>query len=134
MPIDYSKYPPNWKSEIVPFILARAKNCCEECLLENHSTVYRIKLWLRIDGRYKLSSIWFSEEMDAIREARGSDVKPVMVVLTIAHLDHDELNHNVSMDRLKALCQVCHLRYDAKEKFRRIHATKPKDIYLNEEI
>ena len=45
--------------------------------------------------------------------------KKVKVILTIAHLDHDEENHNVSMDRLKALCQLCHLRYDAKEKYRR---------------
>jgi len=47
-------------------------------------------------------------------------IKPVKVVLTIAHLDHDETNHEVSLDRLKALCQLCHCRYDAKEKYRRI--------------
>lgn len=35
-----------------------------------------------------------------------------MVVLTIAHLDHDKENHEVSDDRLKALCQRCHLKYD----------------------
>src|SRR5690606_27150128 len=34
------------------------------------------------------------------------------VVLTIAHLDHDKSNHNVSDDRLKALCHGCHLKYD----------------------
>lgn len=45
--------------------------------------------------------------------------KPVTVVLTIAHLDHDEENHDVKLDRLGALCQLCHLRYDAKEKYRR---------------
>jgi hypothetical protein len=42
------------------------------------------------------------------------------VVLTIAHLDHDELNHEVKDERLKALCQHCHLNYDAKEKYRRV--------------
>jgi hypothetical protein len=26
----------------------------------------------------------------------------------------------VQLDRLKALCQMCHLRYDAKEKYRRL--------------
>ncbi len=35
------------------------------------------------------------------------------------HLDHDEENHDVQLDRLKALCQLCHLRYDAREKYRR---------------
>ena len=33
------------------------------------------------------------------------------VVLTVAHLDHDT-THN-EPDNLKALCQRCHLRYDA---------------------
>ena len=39
--------------------------------------------------------------------------------LTIAYLDHDEINYDVKDDRLKALCQYCHLNYDAKEKYRR---------------
>jgi 5-methylcytosine-specific restriction endonuclease McrA len=34
------------------------------------------------------------------------------VVLTIAHLDHDP-SHN-HFDNLKALCQKCHVTYDAK--------------------
>jgi 5-methylcytosine-specific restriction endonuclease McrA len=34
------------------------------------------------------------------------------VVLTVAHLNHDP--SNCSDDNLKALCQRCHLRYDAK--------------------
>jgi hypothetical protein len=46
--------------------------------------------------------------------------KWVKVVLTIAHLDHDESNPNVKDERLKALCQLCHLKYDAKEKAKRI--------------
>ena len=45
--------------------------------------------------------------------------KKVRVILTIAHLDHDETNESVTDDRLKAMCQLCHLRYDAKEKYRR---------------
>jgi hypothetical protein len=46
------------------------------------------------------------------------------VILTIAHLDHDEENHNVKDDRLKAMCQRCHLRYDAPEKARRRKSKK----------
>ncbi|HWK58717.1 MAG TPA: hypothetical protein VNQ80_15345 [Parapedobacter sp.] len=34
------------------------------------------------------------------------------VVLTIAHLDHDKSNADVLDDRLRALCQACHLKYD----------------------
>ena len=118
MPIDYKKYPPNWKTEIRPAVLKRAENNCEVCGLPNCSTVYSIKLF----GK----RIWTSLLSDALRLTNtphlfGNEkiVKPVRVVLTVAHLDHDETNKNVSLDRLKAMCQMCHLKYDAKEKARR---------------
>lgn len=119
MPIDYKKYPANWKTEIVPEVIKRAENRCEDCGLENHSTVFGIKLWIKDNGRYKLRSIWFRHEQDAVRERMIGDVRKIKVVLTIAHLDHDEANHDVILERLKALCQCCHLRYDAEEKYRR---------------
>ena len=37
MPVDYSKSPPNWKTEIRPRILARAENCCEVCGEANYT-------------------------------------------------------------------------------------------------
>lgn len=119
MPIDYSRYPANWKSYIRPTVIERAGKCCETCGLVQGATVYAIKLNVREDGgRYKLRAIWFSRKEDALRET-NRDVKDVKVVLTIAHLDHDETNEHVSLDRLKALCQICHLRYDAQEKYLR---------------
>ena len=33
------------------------------------------------------------------------------IVLTVAHLDHDPPTHNP--ERLRHLCQACHLAYDA---------------------
>lgn len=120
MPIDYKKYPSNWKTEIVPSIIERADNKCEICDLENGSFVWGIKLWVKDDsGRYKLRSIWFRDRKDAERENTLGVVRKIRIILTIAHLDHDETNHDVAMDRLMALCQTCHLRYDAKEKYRR---------------
>lgn len=121
MPIDYSKYPPNWFTELRPAVLRRAENKCECCGLENKQIVFCVKLWIRDKARYALSSIWFRNEQDAIRESRGSIVWPVKVVITIAHLDHDERNHKVTIERLKAMCQICHLRYDAQEKYRRVN-------------
>lgn len=118
MPINYSKYPPNWKLEIVPAVIKRANNCCETCGLVNYQIVWSIKIWVREGSRYKLRSFWFRDKRDAERE--GGNVQQKKVVLTISHTDHDEENHEVSLDRLKALCQLCHLRYDAKEKLRRI--------------
>lgn len=120
MPIDYKNYPPNWKTEIVPAILERADNRCECCGLANGVFVWAAKFWIKDDkGRYKLRSIWFRHMQDAQREADGH-VRRIKVVLTVSHTDHDECNHMVALNRLKALCQLCHLRYDAKEKYRRI--------------
>lgn len=129
MPIDYKRYPPDWLKTIRPRIMQRANNCCEGCGLPHLSTVYSVKFCIKEAGKYKLKSIWFRNEHDAIRECTMFTVKPVKVVLTIAHLDHDEENHQVSDDRLKALCQVCHLRMDANEKWRREVAkwTKPSN-------
>lgn len=123
MPIDYNKYPQNWKSEIVPRILERAGNKCEKCGLENKRQVYSVKLYLRSNenGRYGYKTIWFRDNRDAekIKHLTTGKIKNVKVILTIAHLDHDETNFNVKDDRLMAMCQWCHLNYDAKEKYRR---------------
>lgn len=109
MPIDYLKYPDNWKSEIRPKVLKRARNKCEVCGIENHSYVHSFKengktvwRWLGLDE-------WF---------LKGCP-KQVRVILTVAHLDHDETNGDVSLDRLMAMCQLCHLRYDVEEKQKR---------------
>lgn len=120
MPIDYNRYPPNWGTEIRPAILLRAKDKCEFCGLKNGSTVYSVGFKVLENGSYKNRRIWFRNRQDAHREANNPNtVRKVKVILTIAHLDHDETNHEVSLDRLAALCQVCHLRYDTKEKYRR---------------
>lgn len=118
MPIDYKRYPPNWKT-IRLRILDRAKNKCEFCGLKNKSFVYSVRYYIRHDGRYSYRHIWFRNKQDALRECLHYEIKTKRVVLTIAHLDHDETNWNVKDDRLRALCQICHLRYDAKEKYRR---------------
>jgi len=122
MPIDYSRYPANWKSEIVPRILLRAKNMCEWCGLENGQKVQSVSLKLQDrDGRYKTKRFWLSAESDVkrMRPFSYEEAKLVRVVLTVAHLDHDETNHDVTDDRLAALCQYCHLNYDSSEKYKR---------------
>ena len=97
MPIDYSKYPDNWLTEIRPRILKRANDMCEFCGVVNHSYVHK-----------ETREQTIQDDDDAVR-----------IVLTVAHLDHDEENPDVQDDRLAALCQRCHLRYDAPEKKRR---------------
>lgn len=126
MPIDYNKYPPNWRKEIVPRILRRANNCCEKCGLKNKQLVYAVQLHVREGSRYKLKSFWFQILQDAQRAIRCFEedvhwIRKIKVVLTIAHLDHDEENWGVSDDRLMAMCQSCHCDYDANEKYNRVH-------------
>lgn len=108
MPIDYKKYPSNWKTEIRPRILARANNTCEFCGLENKTFVPSSKKGNKTYWGGLSLYEWYS-----------TPFKMVQVVLTVAHLDHDEENHNIKDERLRALCQLCHLRYDAPEKARR---------------
>lgn len=120
MPINYKEYPPNWKTEIRPAILERANNCCEFCGVENYAIGYR-----DLEGEfYKLSFIedeleirgndMFCNILSNCYDKKGEPTKPIKIVLTIAHLDHDKLNHEINLERLKALCQKCHLGYDIK--------------------
>jgi hypothetical protein len=130
MPIDYKRYPPNWLSEIRPRIMQRANNTCEG---EGCDFVHLEEVW---SVRYRARNTWFRDFDEANKQNKTIESKrnkktgkveaipnpkKVKVILTIAHLDHDEENHNVSDERLKALCQICHLRYDAKEKYRRVN-------------
>jgi hypothetical protein len=129
MPIDYNKYPKNWKSEIRPRIMKRANNICEfeGCNFKHGEYVWAVRFRGKTTG-------WFRDFDEAnqypktieSKKNRKTGItelipnpKKVKVVLTIAHLDHDEGNINVTDDRLKAACQICHLRYDAKEKYQR---------------
>lgn len=88
MPCDYSKYPANWKTEIRPRILERSKT---------DDGIEKCE-WCGVPNRRQLVN----------RESR--------VVLTIAHLNHDTTDNRD--ENLAALCQRCHLTYDAK-----FHAT-----------
>lgn len=104
MPIDYSKYPKNWKTEIRPAVLHRANHCCEECGVPNYAIIYRPE---------KGKPDWKLMPEGYQADAMGLDgIKFTKIILTIAHLDHDSENHEVKLERLKALCQRCHLNYD----------------------
>lgn len=117
MPIDYSKYPPNWKTEIRPAVLARAKNMCEKCGVLNHEIIKREK-----DGTFRYISpierdLIYSKINNSGYTKTGA-IKHLgftKIVLTIAHLDHDSDNWSVDIERLRAWCQKCHLGYDIKK-------------------
>lgn len=107
MPCDYSLYPRNWK-EIRAGILTRAGGCCEWCGAPNGETVRRAvggTNWWRLDA-----------------PDRYGECRQVRVVLTVAHLDHDVANNDP--DNLRALCQRCHLRWDAEQHKRNAARTR----------
>lgn len=127
MPINYKKYPANWHSEIRPRILTRADYCCENCGVPQYAVGYRdsngtfhptrgnIVHDLAGQGKhYPSLQLLTYKQAAEIREHCNEwlEEKHIVIVLTIAHLDHDEKNHEVTDDRLKALCQYCHLNYD----------------------
>lgn len=107
MPINYKEYPANWK-QLRREVLERADNCCEFCGVENYSVVRRFGKGLH-DWCY-------------VKNTLKSPTKLTKIVLTVAHLDHDKHNHAVSIDRLRALCQRCHLAYDLKHRIDKLHS------------
>lgn len=94
MPLDWKKYPPNWK-EIRAGIVERAGNRCEgspaypDCRAENH---------------------------------KPHPVTGSKVVLTVAHLNHIE--SDCRPENLRAWCQRCHLTYDAAHHAKNARATR----------
>jgi len=138
MPIDYKKYPSNWKTEIVPAIKERDGHACKFCKVPNYATIFRgivedgveepTEIYQFADG--KICNAKTGEEMwDGV--AIWVDVKPlsgnplqkaIKVVLTCMHLDHDITNND--HDNLAMGCQRCHLRYDAEHHAKNSKATR----------
>jgi hypothetical protein len=109
MPLNYKLYPSNWKSEIRPAILERAKHCCEQCGVANYATGSR-----DLAGNWHTTKQICNMNSDVGYGYFGTyGVKDIKIVLTIAHLDHDITNNDPA--NLKALCQKCHLALDSKQ-------------------
>lgn len=98
MPCDWSRYPKNWKTEIRPRILAREENRCKWCHAENGASL----------PKPCCDEASYNER----GKCHSCGRRRPRVVLTVAHLDHDTTNN--TDDNLAALCQRCHLTYDAR--------------------
>lgn len=90
MPMDRSKYPPDWE-EISLAIRERAGWRCEMC---------------------------------GAVQGESHPITGSKVILTVAHLDHDTTHNDAA--NLRALCQRCHLRYDAAEHARHARETRAR--------
>ena len=59
--------------------------------------------------------MWRGSDGDLISEDPNPDeMKDIKVVLTVAHLNHTPEDNR--RENLRALCQACHLAYDAPHK------------------
>jgi hypothetical protein len=106
MAIDKGRYPKHWK-RIRVMIRARAGDRCEVCDIANGALIPK-------RNPPPLQDL-LGEIID-VRERNlfGEVVIPrkKRVVLSVAHLDHTP--ENCDPANLKAMCQRCHLAYDAK--------------------
>lgn len=126
MPCNYKEYHPKW-SLIRRLILKRAKNKCEACGVAHHAVGYRDErgkfhgtcgniyhdcsgVGLSYPSLKPLSFKEAKEMAEFFNDWPDGLGKYIVIVLTIAHLDHNKKNNRFA--NLKALCQRCHLLHD----------------------
>lgn len=113
------RYPANWKA-LREGVLLRANNACEVCRVPNGETITR---GVEDDaGTYQTfeGHVFDAETGEYLAQVRLSDYaggKALRVVLTVAHLNHQESDNR--LENLAALCQLHHLRHDAVDNARR---------------
>jgi hypothetical protein len=116
-------YPPNW-AVLRAMVRVRDEDCCScigycgsdhdgRCGAPNHARIVRdpghkARWWLARDAP------WSSDS--------ATPRKVVRVVLTVAHLCQDSRCDDLTC--LRALCQFCHLRYDARQHARTAARTR----------
>lgn len=108
-PENRARYPKNWK-EIRQRILCRANYRCEhpDCgAMHRELGYWNDGVWVSLPPALKDAGV---DKPCSIQCADGSTIKVIMIVLTIAHLDHTP--ENCSDDNLRAWCQRHHLAYD----------------------
>ncbi len=101
MPIDYKKYPVDWKDVIRPRILKRDNYRCRLCHAANRAPYYKA-------GHQRI----FIENSFDCDYAMRHAIPVKRIVLTIAHIIHD--NSIDDDNNLLTLCTTCHLIMDAK--------------------
>lgn len=110
-------YPPNWR-EISIRIREREGNRCKMCGAPNGVSITRSLLdaerWCMDDPETSgcLTDDGHLYKWSEAPEEFAAQDRAVKVVLTVAHLNHDETD--CRDENLAALCQLHHLRHDAR--------------------
>ena len=116
-PENRGRYPGDWPEISRRIRFERAGGRCEctgEC--------GRPPVHLDDDGRCRNrhgQQVWQSQWGGPVR-------RPVVVVLTVAHLDHTP--ENCDEDNLRAMCQGCHLHYDREHHAQTRAATRRAEL------
>lgn len=77
--------------------------------------------WEQISLAIRERARWHCEFCGAI-QGQAHPITGAKVVLTVAHLDNDTAHNDP--ENLRALCQRCHLRYDAELHVRHARETR----------
>lgn len=126
-PENRARYPNDWP-KIRARILARAKNCCERCGVQNHAIGGRSRdgVFLpALPGGESLLRLEWPKPGEHAACGAGDRVEVLRVfriVLTVAHLNHTP--EDCSDENLQALCQRCHLAHDHEHHQRNAYATR----------
>ena len=131
------------KQAWVRHLLSKPTPCCEWCGKPNGQPVYSFKngwewlidddkgrpaTWISVSNEGELQDLKHLDDLDDYSDDEDRDLTRDIImgflltrgetktVLTIAHLDHDPRGDD--LDRLRALCQRCHLTYDNQPKQR----------------
>ena len=116
MPMNRALYPPNWEA-IALAIKTEVNWTCEECGRPCRQTGESIDDFAeRLAELDPLENGYLAELYEEYYDLEtgewGCIPRPQRFVLTVAHLDHRP--ENCDRSNLKALCSVCHCRYDLK--------------------
>ncbi len=111
-PENRARYPADWPA-VRERILARAGHRCEHegCNARHRELGYwRGDEWVPLPRALREAGVDRPGQVVACDD--GTQLKIIMIVLTIAHLDHTP--ENCADDNLRAWCQRHHLAYDAE--------------------
>lgn len=120
-PENRARYPADWK-QVRERILSRAHYRCEHpgCKAEHRALgFWRAGAWVRLPRALRESGV---DKPTTIACSDGTELKIIMIVLTIAHLNHQP--EDCADDNLRAWCQRHHLGYDAEHHRQTAYATR----------
>lgn len=125
-----ARYPKNWAAISKDIRTKRAKNKCEVCGVNNYAVGYRNNngTFCSFGGNIYLDcasrgiqypsleplTATIANQMARDLNETQNERKAIVIILTVAHLDHTPENCDYS--NLKAMCQKCHNAYDREHR------------------